>query len=226
MRVLIFSDGHGKLKNIEALKSEIEKSDLLLFAGDFTKFAHPKTGKSYLEKLKEFAKPTFSVLGNCDYPEILEMTKKFNFSVDGAIKQHGKLYITGAGGGSKFTGTTPNERTDDEFAKDLDIAGKKLDKKEITANKLIVITHNPPLNTNLDLASKSKHVGSKAIRDFIEKHEPLLHISGHIHESVGQDKIGKTILINPGALADGHYVTCKIEDKGHFEINEISFQQI
>jgi Icc-related predicted phosphoesterase len=41
--------------------------------------------------------------------------------------------------------------------------------------------------------------GSKAVRDAIEKHQPLLGLHGHIHESRGVIKIGKTTCVNPGS---------------------------
>jgi len=47
------------------------------------------------------------------------------------------------------------------------------------------------------------HVGSRAIRAFIERHQPPLVLSGHIHESPRvsgsyRDAIGRTMAINPG----------------------------
>jgi Icc-related predicted phosphoesterase len=45
-------------------------------------------------------------------------------------------------------------------------------------------------------------VGSTAVRRLIEKHQPLLAIHGHIHESGGERMIGKTLCINPGSEAN------------------------
>ncbi|MFH1849961.1 MAG: metallophosphoesterase [archaeon] len=68
----------------------------------------------------------------------------------------------------------------------------------------VYVFHAPPFGTNLDLVSGGIHVGSKAIRLFIEEKQPLLTLHGHIHESPlisGShiDKIGRTICINPGS---------------------------
>ena len=41
--------------------------------------------------------------------------------------------------------------------------------------------------------------GSEAVRALIEKYQPLIALHGHIHESRGTAKIGKTICINPGS---------------------------
>ena len=47
------------------------------------------------------------------------------------------------------------------------------------------------------------HVGSRAIRAFIERHQPPLVLAGHIHESPRvsssyRDTIGATVAVNPG----------------------------
>lgn len=75
--------------------------------------------------------------------------------------------------------------------------------------------HCPPFNTPIDLAPELDatlkpvvrggggvnmiHVGSIAVRQAIENHKPLLGLHGHIHESRGFIKIGRTVCINPGS---------------------------
>jgi Icc-related predicted phosphoesterase len=75
--------------------------------------------------------------------------------------------------------------------------------------------HCPPYNTPIDLAPELDatlkpvvrggggvsmiHVGSTSVRSAIEKHQPLLGLHGHIHESRGFVKIGRTLCINPGS---------------------------
>ena len=41
--------------------------------------------------------------------------------------------------------------------------------------------------------------GSTAVREAIEKYQPLLGLHGHIHESRGMYKLGRTVYINPGS---------------------------
>src|SRR6266516_453654 len=49
-----------------------------------------------------------------------------------------------------------------------------------------------------------KPVGSVAVRESILKHQPMLSIHGHIHESRGICRLGRTLAINPGSVyADG-----------------------
>jgi Icc-related predicted phosphoesterase len=41
--------------------------------------------------------------------------------------------------------------------------------------------------------------GSASVRRAIESHQPLLGLHGHIHESPGAVKLGRTLCINPGS---------------------------
>jgi Icc-related predicted phosphoesterase len=42
-------------------------------------------------------------------------------------------------------------------------------------------------------------VGSKAVRDAILEYQPLMSLHGHIHESKGGVRLGKTLAVNPGS---------------------------
>jgi Icc-related predicted phosphoesterase len=49
-------------------------------------------------------------------------------------------------------------------------------------NRTVFVSHCPPKNTMLDAAQGEKHVGSLAIRNYIETRKPLLSLHGHVHE--------------------------------------------
>ena len=74
--------------------------------------------------------------------------------------------------------------------------------------------HVPPYNSTIDRAPKLDRnlrpiyeggrptfipVGSTSVRKVIEKYQPLLGLHGHIHESPGLVKIGRTQCVNPGS---------------------------
>ena len=42
-------------------------------------------------------------------------------------------------------------------------------------------------------------VGATSVRKAIEEYQPLLGLHGHIHESRGVARLGRTICINPGS---------------------------
>jgi len=59
-------------------------------------------------------------------------------------------------------------------------------------------------------------VGSKAVKKMIEKYQPLLGLHGHIHESSGSIRIGRTYCVNPGSeYAEGILRAFLIELKGN-----------
>jgi len=67
-----------------------------------------------------------------------------------------------------------------------------------------LIDKAPMVDRNLRVVVKGNQVqmvsaGSSACRNAIETHQPLLGIHGHIHESKGIVKIGRTICANPGS---------------------------
>ncbi len=86
-------------------------------------------------------------------------------------------------------------------------------------DKTILMTHSPPFGTRLDQIQGGQSAGSRSIRAFIVKNQPLLSLHGHIHEAPqisGSffDRIGKTLSINPGQfiLKNLHAVTFEIEE--------------
>ena len=67
----------------------------------------------------------------------------------------------------------------------------------------VAVIHAPPFNTACDVLFDGRHIGSKAVRSWIEKTQPRLTLHGHIHESpklsgTFLDRIGPTTVINPG----------------------------
>jgi Icc-related predicted phosphoesterase len=95
------------------------------------------------------------------------------------------------------------------------------------AKGLLCDIHAPPYNTTLDLAPKldkelrpkrnlfgqpvMEHVGSRAVRRALQEFQPLLSLHGHIHESPGSYRLGRTLCLNPGSeyeegIMHGHLV--------------------
>ncbi|HKQ50476.1 MAG TPA: metallophosphoesterase [Phycisphaerae bacterium] len=67
----------------------------------------------------------------------------------------------------------------------------------------VFVAHAPPAESLLDRYYGNLAWGSKAVRDAIEKHQPMLSLHGHIHQAhevTGHfmDKIGRTVAVNPG----------------------------
>jgi hypothetical protein len=41
--------------------------------------------------------------------------------------------------------------------------------------------------------------------------QPILVVSGHVHEAQGEDKIGSTVLVNTGPAKNGKYARISID---------------
>lgn len=208
MKFLIISDIHGDLENLDKLDSCFEEADAVLFGGDFACFEHLETAKPVLEKLLKKHESVFAVLGNCDSPDFIKEIENADISVEGNLTFHDGIAIAGSGGGTKFTGTTPFERTEDEIISDYDVVESSSEECADENGKwqnLVLIMHNPPKDTACDSLPNGVHVGSEKLRAYIEKRSPFLVVTGHIHESAGIENLGETTIINPGSLAEGKY---------------------
>jgi Icc-related predicted phosphoesterase len=58
---------------------------------------------------------------------------------------------------------------------------------------------DPPTPIVVAGVAQSAPAGSTAVRKVVEKYQPLLLLTGHIHESRGLVKVGRTTVINPGS---------------------------
>ncbi|MGA2465355.1 MAG: metallophosphoesterase [Thermodesulfobacteriota bacterium] len=101
-------------------------------------------------------------------------------------------------------------RQRETIREDLDRLPKPLHQK-----RAIYIMHSPPFGTRLDLIQGGKSAGSHSIKAFIEEHQPLLTLHGHIHESPDLsgayfDRIGETLSINPGQSIGSERETGKL----------------
>ena len=214
MKILIISDAHGNVENIEKLSEQAKNADLVLFGGDFAKFNCPETGKPALEALVKNSDSIFAVLGNCDEPDFISEIEDADICVQKSMVFKDGLVIAGSGGGSKFSGDTPFERTEEELVQDFDVIKNSLSQiadDDGKCSSLVLIMHNPPKDTKTDVIPGDIHVGSQKLREFIESTHPVLVVTGHIHESAGIDKIGDSTVINPGALMEGKYALAELE---------------
>ena len=189
-----------------------------------------KTQKEFLEKffipeLRKLKKDIFVIMGNDDFRINETILKNFNENLKYVNKKRFKLFNKNIVGYS-FVNSTPFrlkdwEKFEDEKKEtpkqlhDYEIRTIKKEKgtiKEDLSNLMklsnpkntVYVIHAPPFNTKLDIITSGVHVGSKAIREFIEKEQPYLTLHGHIHESPSMsgsfiDKIGKTACINVGS---------------------------
>lgn len=130
----------------------------------------------------------------------------------------------------------PRDISEEELTKKIERVVSLLEKPE----NAIFSFHCPPYDSQLDLAPeldekmRIKHaggqvimvpVGSTAVRKAIDSYQPLLTFHGHIHESAGFRRLGRTLAVNPGSeYAEGIFkgaliILDKDKVKGHMSIS-------
>ena len=160
----------------------------------------------------------FVIGGNDDDPEVLELLRGANtqsmvFCEGKEVEIDDHHTMISVGFSNRTPWKTPREVDDD----DLGVMIEGLADKVADAPHAIFNFHVPPVDSTLDtcplldwstdpptqIVKAGQAVlhgaGSKAVRRAIETHQPLLSLHGHIHESGGVVKIGRTISVNPGS---------------------------
>jgi Icc-related predicted phosphoesterase len=205
MKIIAITDLHASLVGVSEY---LTNADIVLLAGDLTHFGREKDAARIVDTVRNYAEVIYAVPGNCDHFEVNK------YLIDQEINLHGKgivfngIAFIGVGGSLPAPIDTPTVYSEDELKNFLDMAYADIP-EDIP---VVLIAHQPPVNTKIDIISNGTHVGSQAVRKFIEYHQPLICFSGHIHEGVGIDTIGKTKLINPGPLRTGRYAYAEVNE--------------
>jgi len=189
MKIFMLTDTHTIATLEKALTTaKKEKPDYILHLGDITNMG--SNLKKSISLLDSVNITTFMIPGNHEEgTNIKELCKKTDnvLYVHKATQRMGKLLFI-------FFGYEWYEHDNKDFDKFVEKMKGEIKK----GDKIILCTHAPPYNTKLDDIDRG-HVGIKSYRKFIEEMKPIFAISGHLHETFYvDDKIGKTVLINPG----------------------------
>jgi Icc-related predicted phosphoesterase len=105
---------------------------------------------------------------------------------------------------------SPRELDEDELYRRVEVMAGQVD----DLSRCVFNLHVPPYASDLDTAPeldeslqvvlaagqpKMAPCGSTAVREAIERFQPLVSLHGHVHESRGATRIGRTLAINPGS---------------------------
>lgn len=207
MRLIALADIHGSLTYLNAVAEPLRGADAVVIAGDITTFGSAQAARPIIEALEALNPRIVAVHGNCDQDGVIEYLDHRDMGVHGRTLQVGDLTFVGVGGALACSGRTPNEVDDALLGAGLDSGRTGPDPD---SGPLVLVTHQPPYDTALDRTGTSGHCGSHAIREFIDRYHPVLAVSGHLHESVGIDRLGPTTLVNPGPFKQGCYALIEV----------------
>jgi uncharacterized protein len=170
------------------------------------------------ERLAGTGRRAYVIPGNDD-PWAIDEVLAAGASVDlcdEAVRVVGPHELLSFGYSNPTPWKTPRELPEEEIYTRLKALTERLEQPR----RAIFNIHVPPRDSSLDTAyevdEELRYVtkggrphevpaGSSAVRQVIEETQPLLSLHGHIHESRGVARIGRTVAINPGSdYAGGH----------------------
>jgi uncharacterized protein len=148
--------------------------------------------------------------GNDDIWEIDDIIENAPVSTfaEGKVIDLGGFYLASMGWTNPTPWNTFREAPEDVLAGKIEALVAKVP----DMGRTIFNFHAPPYGSGLDEApalddtmrpihggAVMKPVGSVAVREAIQKYQPALSVHGHIHESRGIWKPGRTLSMNPGS---------------------------
>ncbi|MGA8262570.1 MAG: hypothetical protein WB783_20350 [Arenicellales bacterium] len=170
------------------------------------------------ERLAGSGTKCYIIGGNDDDPDVLEVLKNhpseqvvYCEEKEVEIDEHHSMISFGFSNPTPWN--TPRELPDEKIAEELGRLTAGVDDFE----RHIFNIHVPPHESTLDTCPELDWTtdppsqilrggevvlygaGSRSVRQAIETHQPMLSLHGHIHESGGSVRIGRTLSINPGS---------------------------
>lgn len=202
---IVMGDLHGKTDGFEAVRG-LERADGVIVTGDLTVNGGVAQARTVLEKLARFNGVLYAQIGNMDRAEITGWLDEQGWNTHLRVRELAPdVAIMGLGGSNVTPFGTPSEFSESRFAEWLEDLWKEARKRP----HVVLSAHTPPLGTLCDIVGNGAHVGSSAVRDFLLEAQPDVCLCGHIHESRAVDRLGRTVLVNPGAFAAGGYAVLR-----------------
>ena len=180
------------------------------------------------ERLADPAVRCFVMPGNDDPPAVdtaIERAARVE-GCDARVVEFGGYTMVSLGYSNRTPFDSPRELDEDELYRRVselaDAAGDM--------DRCVFNLHVPPVDSSLDTCAaldenlevvmagsepKLISAGSTAVREAIERYQPLLSLHGHIHESAGATRIGRTLCVNPGSdYHTGRIAGCLFQLRG------------
>jgi uncharacterized protein len=191
------------------------------------------------DKLNGTGVQVFAAPGNDDFFEVDELLASSNTIELLEMKVHRLTEdheIITSGWTNPTPWNTERECSEDHLAKRLDSMFAEVEDME----RCIFNLHVPPNNSKIDICPKLDEnmkvvydmgnpvmapAGSVAVREAIERLQPLVGLHGHIHEGRGETRIGRTLCLNPGSVYSEGVLNGLLLTLGEGQVRDYQFTQ-
>ena len=208
MRLLCLADLHDVPSALQRILAAAGPVDLVLLAGDLTNFGSPDDAERLIRQAETTKAKVLAVAGNCDSAAIDRRLVELGVSLAGRGLIHAGVGLHGLSAMPPWRGDM-YEMTEDELAGALRAGHAQID----GAVRHVVLAHVPPRDGSLDCISLARHVGSTALRSFVDTAHPDLVVCGHVHESRGVELLDRTTVVNCGPAAAGFFAVVELSAK-------------
>jgi Icc-related predicted phosphoesterase len=219
IKLLAITDLHGDWTSLEQILARASPPDAILLGGDVTHFGTGNGAAEIVARCVRTCANVLAVAGNCDSPEIDRVLERMGcglfrrgivqsgigfYGLSAMPQWHGDMY----------------ELTEAWIAAAL-AQGRQQVLSAGGAKQIVILSHPPPRDA-VDLTIEGQHVGSTALREHIEQHQPALVICGHIHEARGIARIGETIVVNCGPSFASCFAEIAIDGEIQVELRQVN----
>lgn len=205
MRIFAIADIHGALDILERAADLIRVSDLIVLAGDLTSHGRTEEARELIEVIERYSARILAVHGNWDSAGVAAYLDERGYGVHASGRIIDGIGFFGCGGSSPTPMHTRVEYGEDEIARILNEGYERVK----SAEKIVLISHTPPRRTR-DRTFLGLRGGSTSVRSFIELNRVDLCLCGHIHEAGGVERLGRTLIANPGSFKRGKYMDISV----------------
>lgn len=207
MKIVALPDLHGAFEQLDTLATELASTDVVLLVGDLTNAGNTYDAQNVIDTIQRLNKSVLAVPGNWDGLEVAHYLTSQQINLQGRHVIRSDIAFIGVGAALVSGLQSPNEIIEADFEKYLEEATYGLNPN----TSKVVVSHQPPAHTLTARVWSGLDLGSHAVRAYIERHQPIICFTGHIHEAVGVDWINKTAIINPSPLWQNHYTFAEIQ---------------
>lgn len=208
MRMVYVVDVHDRFGAVASAMEAAGEADVLLIGGDITTGGTPDQAAAAIERWRPLAPRLLAVAGNMDSAEIDARLADLGVALDARGYQLGTVGVFGVSAAPHSPLRTPYELSEDELERRIGEGFSTVRECPVR----VFCPHPPPRGTACDRLPSGEHVGSTAVRSFVEREQPDVVLCGHIHEARAVDRIGAAQIVNPGPAGAGHYAIVDIDE--------------
>ncbi len=208
MKILAATDIHGASHKVVEMLNR-ETPDMLIIGGDLTTYGSVQDVRNAVNLFKPACGVLLCISGNMDSKEHDAFFTDAGISINGKGHKVGNIGIFGVSAAPFSPLRTPYEISEEEIGSVIQTGYREV----LGARQKILVSHAPPYDTTVDLIRSGKHVGSTAVRKFVEAEQPAVVICGHIHEGRGIGTLGSSTIVNCGEGFQGYYAVLSAEGR-------------